>query len=90
MLDRLIEAGLDCARLNFSHGTHEAHIEMAARVRRASQRAGRPVAILADLCGPKMRVGTFAEGKITLTKGQTFTLTTREIVDGAFAAAGVA
>jgi pyruvate kinase len=80
ILDRLVAAGLDCARLNFSHGTHEGHAAMAARVRSASQRAGRPIAILADLCGPKMRVGTFESGKTTLVKGQTFVLTTRQIV----------
>lgn len=80
MLDRLLAAGLDCARLNFSHGDHAGHAEMAKRVRAASQRAGRPIAILADLCGPKMRVGTFAEGQVTLVKGQEFVLTTRVVV----------
>jgi len=80
VLDALLEAGLDCARLNFSHGSQEYHATTAARVRAASQRARRPVAILADLCGPKMRIGTFEHGKVTLTKGAPFTLTTRAIV----------
>lgn len=80
VLDALLEAGLDCARLNFSHGTQEYHATTAARVREASRRARRPVAILADLCGPKMRIGTFEHGKITLVKGAEFTLTTRAVV----------
>jgi pyruvate kinase len=81
VLDRLVAAGLDCARLNFSHGTHESHRELAKRVRAAAQRAGRPLAILADLCGPKMRVGTFSGGPIELVPGATFTLTNQR-VDG--------
>jgi pyruvate kinase len=81
VLDRLVAAGLDCARLNFSHGTHESHRELAKSVRSAAQRAGRPLAILADLCGPKMRVGTFSGGPIELRPGAHFTLTTQK-VDG--------
>jgi pyruvate kinase len=79
ILDALVDAGLDCARLNFSHGSHENHARAAARVRAAAQRARRPIAILADLCGPKMRIGTFANGSVTLVKGAPFTLTTREV-----------
>jgi len=65
---------MDCARLNFSHGDHESHAAMAAMVRTASQKAGRPVAILADLCGPKMRTGRFPGGPVELVDGATFTL----------------
>jgi pyruvate kinase len=79
MIDKLVAAGMDCARLNFSHGSHETHAKMAQLVREASSRAGRPLAILADLCGPKMRIGRFAEGKIELVPGQRFTLTTRDV-----------
>ncbi len=79
MMDRLVQAGMDCARLNFSHGSHESHAAAAKLVRDASTRARRPLAILADLCGPKMRVGRFADGKIELDVGQRFTLTTREV-----------
>ncbi len=78
-IDALVEAGMDCARLNFSHGTHDSHAALAAMVREAAARAGRPLAILADLCGPKMRIGRFAEGSITLSPGDAFTLTTREV-----------
>ncbi len=70
---------MDCARLNFSHGDHASHAAMAQRVREASARARRPLAILADLCGPKMRIGTFSAGKVELKEGAPFTLTTREI-----------
>ena len=77
--DRLIEAGMDCARLNFSHGTHESHAQLAHRVRAAAVRARRPIAILADLCGPKMRIGQFAEGGVDLVVGAEFVLTTREV-----------
>src|SRR5690554_6925245 len=79
ILDRLVAAGLDCARLNFSHGTHESHRVLANRVREGAQRAGRPLAILADLCGPKMRIGQFKEGAIELKEGQRFILTNQKI-----------
>src|SRR5512139_1851214 len=77
---QLIAAGMDCARLNFSHGTHESHAVLAQRVREAAQAARRPVAILADLCGPKMRCGTFTEGSVRLVPGARFVLTTREVL----------
>ena len=83
MIEKLVRAGMDCARLNFSHGSHEAHATAAALIREASQKAGRPLAILADLCGPKMRVGKFADGLVELQPGQRFTLTTRDVVGDA-------
>jgi pyruvate kinase len=79
MMDKLVAAGMDCARLNFSHGSHEQHAGAAKLVRDASAKARRPLAILADLCGPKMRVGRFPGGPITLDVGQKFTLTTRDV-----------
>jgi pyruvate kinase len=57
MLDRLVDAGMDAARLNFSHGSHETHADRALLVREAQERAGRPLALIADLQGPKLRVG---------------------------------
>lgn len=75
----LIEAGMDCARLNFSHGDHEQHGNNAAMVRSAAQKAGRPIAILADLCGPKMRVGKFPDGPVTLIDGTRFTFTVDDV-----------
>jgi len=75
----LIAAGMDCARLNFSHGSHEEHARVAGLVRQASAELGKPVALLCDLSGPKMRVGRFPGGPITLVPGARFTLTTRDV-----------
>ncbi|MFL5816651.1 MAG: pyruvate kinase [Conexibacter sp.] len=73
-LARMVEAGLDVARLNFSHGTREEHAENVRLVREASRRAGRPVAILQDLPGPKLRIGPLREDLIDLRPGDTLTL----------------
>ena len=62
-LSRLVEAGMDVARLNFSHGTHEDHARAIVAVRKAAENAGRPVALLLDLQGPKIRVGKIEGGK---------------------------
>lgn len=78
-INALVESGMDCARLNFSHGEHETHRLVAERVRTASQLARRPLAILADLCGPKMRVGKFKDGSIELIEGAAFILTTQDV-----------
>lgn len=63
-VDRLVEAGMDAARLNFSHGTHEEHGERARVVRDAQERAGRPLALIADLQGPKLRIGDLDSPRI--------------------------
>lgn len=76
---------MDCARLNFSHGTHEGHARAAQAVRRAAEAAGRPVAILADLCGPKIRVGSIADGPVHLAHNAAFMLTTRDVPGDAHA-----
>jgi pyruvate kinase len=70
----MIRAGVNVVRLNFSHGTAQDHIDRATLVREAAKRAGREVAIMADLQGPKIRVGKFAEGKVFLEHGQKFIL----------------
>jgi pyruvate kinase len=77
MIRRLVKAGMDVARLNFSHGDHAGHAETLARVRRVAADSGRTVAILQDLQGPKLRVGHIPAGAIRLRRGATFTLTTR-------------
>src|SRR6058998_3528008 len=88
-LDRLVGAGLDVARLNFSHGTHDEHAEVIRRIREGEARWGRPVAILQDLQGPKIRLGTFGPaggGRVDLEPDRMFTLSARPIVgtaDGA-------
>jgi len=69
MLRKLIEAGLDVVRLNLSHGELDEHLEKLARVRMAAEEAGRPVAVLADLPGPKIRSGRFPEGGAALVAG---------------------
>jgi pyruvate kinase len=74
MLEALIREGVDVVRLNFSHGTAQDHIDRANLVREVAKRAGREVAIMADLQGPKIRVGKFAEGKVFLEHGQAFIL----------------
>ena len=74
LLEQMIRAGVNVVRLNFSHGAGQDHIDRAALVRAASQRAGREVAIMADLQGPKIRVGKFAEGKVVLESGMKFVL----------------
>jgi pyruvate kinase len=73
-LEQLIRAGVDVVRLNFSHGSAEDHVARAARVREAAVRAGREVAIMADLQGPKIRVGKFEGGRVELQAGQHFVL----------------
>ena len=82
-LDRLVAAGLDVARLNFSHGTHEEHAEVIGRIRAGEARWGRPIAILQDLQGPKIRLGTFGPGgggRVDLEAGQPFTLCAPPVV----------
>jgi pyruvate kinase len=72
-MDRLVAAGMDAARLNFSHGTHEEHGERARLVRAAQQRAGRPLALIADLQGPKIRIGDLDAPRI-LVEGDEVTI----------------
>ena len=74
ILEQMIRAGVNVVRLNFSHGKAQDHIDRARLVREAAQRAGREVAIMGDLQGPKIRVGKFAEGKVFLEQGQKFVL----------------
>jgi pyruvate kinase len=69
----MLEAGMDVARLNYSHGSLDEHAETAAMVRAAAARVGRPVAILQDLPGPKLRIGPLRDGMVELTPGETLT-----------------
>jgi pyruvate kinase len=71
----LVEAGMDIARLNLSHGTYVEHEERYRHVRKASDETGHSVGILADLQGPKIRLGTFSEGPVLLERGDEFTIT---------------
>ncbi|MBK6803577.1 MAG: pyruvate kinase [Betaproteobacteria bacterium] len=74
ILSKMLAAGVDVVRLNFSHGQASDHIARATLVRTAAKALGREVAIMADLQGPKIRVGKFAEGRVTLAAGATFVL----------------
>jgi len=75
----LVDAGMDVARLNRSHGDTELHEKVYHRVRDAAQAAGRAVAVLVDLQGPKIRLGTFVDGKHELAVGDVFTITTEDV-----------
>ena len=76
VLEALMRAGLDVARLNFSHGTHEQHAETYRRIREAEMRIGRPIAVLQDLQGPKIRLGKL-EGVVPLPEGEEITLSSQ-------------
>jgi pyruvate kinase len=83
MLERLIRAGLNIARLNFSHGEFAGHAERITRIRAAEKATGRRVAIMADLPGPKMRVGKIEPEPIQLLPGEEFMLTSEDVVGNA-------
>ena len=89
MLEQMIRAGVNVVRLNFSHGKAQDHIDRAQLVREAAKRAGREVAIMADLQGPKIRVGKFAEGKVILEPGQKFVLDAQRVELGDIDAVGL-
>ncbi|MGJ5896313.1 pyruvate kinase [Streptomyces sp. V2] len=78
----LVDAGMDIARLNLSHGSHAEHEDRLNRVRKAAEETGRGVGILADLQGPKIRLGTFTEGPVLLERGDAFTITVEEGAQG--------
>ncbi|MCX7372814.1 MAG: pyruvate kinase [Alphaproteobacteria bacterium] len=74
MIERLYRAGADVFRLNFSHGSHEDHAARLATIRAVEGKLGRPIGVLADVQGPKLRVGKFSSGRVTLAAGQRFRL----------------
>ncbi len=77
-IEEMVKAGMDVARLNFSHGTYEEHMRKVKTIREISDRLGRHITILQDLSGPKIRIGIVKEGGIELKKGEIFILTNRE------------
>ena len=81
-IERLIKAGANVFRLNMSHGTHDGHRQAYARIREIAAKLGKPIAVLADLCGPKIRVGAFEGGCIELRRGERVTVTTRAVNGG--------
>ncbi|WP_328916245.1 MULTISPECIES: pyruvate kinase [unclassified Streptomyces] len=78
-LKTLVEAGMNVARLNFSHGSHAEHQDRYQRVRKVAEETGRAVGVLADLQGPKIRLGKFADGPVELVAGDEFTITTEDV-----------
>lgn len=79
-LRKIIEAGVDVARMNLSHGSYDVHEEVYANVRKAAEDAGKPVAVLVDLQGPKIRLGKFEGGPYDLAEGEIFKITVEDIV----------
>src|SRR5947209_2339037 len=82
VLEALVRAGVNVFRLNLSHGSHEQHRAAYHQVRAVAAAAGEPVAVLADLCGPKIRVGQFNGGQVALAAGERVTVTTRDVLGG--------
>ena len=80
VLTQMCKAGMNVARLNFSHGSHEEHQKKIDTIKKVRKALGLPIAIMLDTKGPEYRIKTFENGKITLKDGDTFTLTTDDIV----------
>ena len=78
-LTQMCLAGMNVARLNFSHGTHEEHAKKIALIKQVRQKLGLPIAIMLDTKGPEYRIRTFAAGKVTIAEGSSFTFTTDEV-----------
>ena len=89
VLENLLRAGVDVVRLNFSHGKAQDHIDRATLVRETAARVGKPVALMADLQGPKIRVGKFVDGKVMLVGGQPFVLDAQRTEPGDLGAVGL-
>ena len=79
-LTKMCQAGMDVARLNFSHGSHEEHQKKIDLIKKVRKNLSLPIAIMLDTKGPEYRIKTFENGKIQLEEGATFTLTTEDIV----------
>jgi pyruvate kinase len=83
VMEEMIKAGMNVARINFAHGDFDGHKQVIDRLRTAARAVGRPIAIMADLPGPKMRIGRLTDEPVELQPGALFTLTTRDIVGDA-------
>ena len=83
MIEKLHQAGADVFRINMSHASHDLMRTLIQRIRSVEARSGRPIGILADLQGPKLRVGKFTDSKVDLKPGQTFTLDNNEALGDA-------
>ena len=83
MLKKIIEAGVNVCRINFSHGSHEDHLKVIRRVAEINKENGYHTAILADLQGPKIRIGEIEGGAVNITKGEKITFSTKKIIGNA-------
>ena len=83
MITALCQAGMNVARLNFSHGTHEEHFRRIQTIRKVREKLNLPIAIMLDTKGPEYRIGTFSGGKVTVQEGDTFVFTTEDVVGDA-------
>jgi pyruvate kinase len=83
VMEKMIRAGINIARLNFSHGDFDSHRAVVSNLRSASRSAGKRLAIMGDLSGPKMRIGKLAQGPVELKPGDSFVLTIDDIVGDA-------
>jgi len=83
IIARMIRAGMDVARLNFSHGTHAEHRRVIERIRAASRKAGKPVGLLLDLQGPRLRLGELASGSVEVERGAEVLVTPRRVLGNA-------
>jgi pyruvate kinase len=83
VMKKILVAGMDVARLNFSHGTHEQHTERLSRLHQATAEAGKTLAIMLDTKGPEIRTGMFQGGKVTLNQGERVTITTEQLIGDA-------
>jgi pyruvate kinase len=79
-IDKLIQAGMDVARLNFSHGTHQDHLRSIENVRMAGKKTGENICIVQDLCGPKIRIGKLSNGEAELIAGEKYIFTIQDIL----------
>lgn len=79
MITALCEAGMNVARLNFSHGTHEEHFRRIKTIRKVREKLGLPIAIMLDTKGPEYRIGTFRDGKVSVQEGERFVFTTEDV-----------
>lgn len=80
VLTRMVQAGMNVARLNFSHGTHEEHLQKIATIKSVREKLNAPIAVMLDSKGPEYRIGTFEKGKIDLKEGDSFEFSTEELV----------
>ena len=79
VMEELLKAGMNVARLNFSHGTHEEHLKRIQLIRTVREKLNLPIAIMLDTKGPEYRIKTFGNGPVTLRDGGLFTLTTEDV-----------